>query len=126
MYKVQVFYDDDTADVAANIAAFRLGLSKAAVRTIWDDRKYFCKGINRVPKLLLQAIKMVDYDDIGFTEEEAEYMEENNISLYDEIYDGDEFWFPLGWDIESIAALMMSSVFELCGCEGYLKVYFYC
>lgn len=126
MYKVQVFYDDDTAEVAANIAAFRLGISKAAVHAAWDDRKYFCKGANGVPKLLLQAIKMIDYDDIGFTEEDAEYMEENDISLYDEIYDGDEFWFPLGWDTASIAALIMSNVFELSGCEGYLKVYFYC
>ena len=126
MYKIQVFYDKDTEEAAANIAAFRLGVSKAAVRAAWKDRAYFCKGFLGVPLEILEAVKMVDYDDIELTEEEEEYMEENDIAIFDEVFDGDEYWIPLGWEIESISALMMSNVFELSGCEGYLQVYFYC
>lgn len=119
MYKVQVFYDKDCAEAAARIAACRMGISKEFVLSTWEDRKYYCKGINEVPKMILQAVEMIDLD---MESEEDQY----EIREAEDYYDADEVWFPLGWDPADIAMIQMSNIFELSGCKGYLKTYFYC
>lgn len=123
MYKVQVFYDKDCAEAAARIAPYRMGISKKFMLSTWEDRKYYCKEINGVPKMILQAVEMADLNM-----ESEEFTEEDlyEICEAEDYYDADEFWFPLGWDIADIAMIQMSNVFELSGCEGYLKTYFYC
>lgn len=123
MYKVQVFYDQDCAEAAARIAAYRMGISKKFVLSTWEDRKYYCKGVNGVPKMILQAVEMADLDM-----ESGEFTEEDlyEIREAEDYYDADEFWFPLGWDTADIAMIQMSNIFELSDCEGYLKTYFYC
>lgn len=116
MYKVQVFYDEDTRDSAIKIAAFRLGgVDREGIAALWEDRQYFCAMSDGQPHCILQAIEVAELEE----GEEEFFIEE------DEVYDGDEIWLPLGWDIADVAAFMMSNVFELSGCENYLQVYFY-
>lgn len=117
MNKIQVFYDEDTKEEAIKIAAFRLGMPVTELVAAWKDREIFIKGIGKYPLMLLQPIEVV-------FEEETE--EEETETYFDEVFDGNELWFPFGWDTVAISAFIMSNVFEITGCNALLNIYFYC
>ena len=121
MYKVQIFYDDDCREAAIRAAAFRLETSAAKIEECWEDRGFFCKSKDGKPSLLLQPIRLVNLDDLEVSQEEME-----DIVSYEDYYDGDELWIPLGWDILDVVSIKISSVFELGGCPDYEEIYYYC
>ncbi len=123
MYKVQVYYDKDCRQEAINIAAFRLGIPPPTVESLWSDRQYFLKGWNNLPLILLQAIEVLDRTD-DLIEEEQKYYQTQ--SVFSEVFDGTELWFPFGWDPALIAGIKMSNIYEITGCNRVLKTYFYC
>ena len=123
MYKIQVYYDKDCRREAINIAAFRLGISPPIIEEVWKDRQYILKGWHHFPLMLLQAVEVADSVD-DLTEEEQEYYQTQ--SVFSEVFDGSELWFPLGWDPALVAGIKMSNIYVISNCDSILETYFYC
>lgn len=120
MYKIQVYYDMDCRDEAVKIAAFRLGISPPDVDEIWSNRRFILKTNDGIPVELLQAIEVTDTPD----ENSPDYYQSQ--SIFTEVFDGNELWFPLGWDPALIAGIQMSNIFEITPCKMVVQTYFYC
>lgn len=121
MYKIQIFYDEASKEIAIQTAAHRLGVPPPAIEEIWHDRQFFVKKWLGIP---IEVIQVVEVNSEEMDEESPQYYQTRSVS--EEVFDGEELWFPLGWDASLIAAIKISNIFTLSNSGELLDVYFYC